>query len=78
MRILCVKVPVRIASLIEAEAKRRGMNISTYIKYALYYFTLTSIAERYESASATSTSGVYVNDPDDYEKYGYNEQYDES
>jgi len=68
MKILCVKLNERIAKLIELEAKRRNMYTSTYIKYALYYFTLVSLAERYELAPATSASSVYVyksNDCDD-------------
>jgi len=51
MKILCIKVNEKIARLIESEAKRRNMNISTYIKYALYYFTLVNLAEHYESKS---------------------------
>jgi len=73
MKLLCVKLNEKIARLIEAEAKRRGMNLSTYMKYALYYFTLVSIAERYSSAHAASTSSIYVYNPNDCDEDYNNE-----
>jgi len=74
MRILCVKLNDKIARLVESEARRRNMNISTYIKYALYYFTLASIAEHYSLASVVFTSSGYINNPDSYKNQNSNEQ----